>query len=240
MRWHFRYSNFLGRISWPIDFCRSSYTAISQCLYRLPSSVKVSTRDVYRHLTLYPYSRFLLPPVKVLDQRNTNSLPIIYSYTPQREDCELVWYLLSRCTYQVTFTNMFVQERKINKVTLNYYKWPIGIMVRVSANGLGDRSSISGQPKTQKMILDASLINTRDYKIRIKGNWNNSRKGVALSRAWSCCSYWKESFRFSLYYGRPTYLLQMVFVTCKDQSTQQKSFGLVWFGLLGFMAYQPL
>ena len=35
-------------------------------------------------------------------------------------------------------------------------------MVRVFANGLGDWGSIPGRviPKTQKMVLDASLLNT--------------------------------------------------------------------------------
>ena len=38
----------------------------------------------------------------------------------------------------------------------------IGLMSRVFANGPGDRGSISGRiiPKTQKMVLDASLLNT--------------------------------------------------------------------------------
>ena len=44
-------------------------------------------------------------------------------------------------------------------------------MVRVFANGLGDLGSIPGRviPKTQKMVLDASLLNTQHYKVRIKG-----------------------------------------------------------------------
>ncbi len=42
---------------------------------------------------------------------------------------------------------------------------------RVFANGPGDRGSISGRviPKTKKMVLDAALLNTQHYKIRIKG-----------------------------------------------------------------------
>ena len=37
-------------------------------------------------------------------------------------------------------------------------------------NGPGDRGSIPGQviPKTQKMVLDAALINTKYYKVWIK------------------------------------------------------------------------
>ena len=39
----------------------------------------------------------------------------------------------------------------------------IGMMVRVFANGPGDLGSIPGRviPKTQKMVLDASLLNTQ-------------------------------------------------------------------------------
>ncbi len=38
------------------------------------------------------------------------------------------------------------------------------------ANSLGDRGSIPGRviPKTQKMVLDAALLNTQLYKVRIK------------------------------------------------------------------------
>ena len=52
----------------------------------------------------------------------------------------------------------------------------IGIMVRVFANGPGDLSSIPGRviPKTLKMVLDASLLNTQHYKVRINGNVEKS------------------------------------------------------------------
>ena len=44
-------------------------------------------------------------------------------------------------------------------------------MVKVFANGPRDLGSIPGQviPKTQKMVLDASLLNTQHYNARIKG-----------------------------------------------------------------------
>ena len=51
-------------------------------------------------------------------------------------------------------------------------------MIRVFANGSGDLDSIPGRviPKTQKMILDASLLNTQHYKVRIKGKVEKSRE----------------------------------------------------------------
>ena len=43
-------------------------------------------------------------------------------------------------------------------------------MVRVFTNGPEELGSIPGRviPKTQKMVLDASLLNTQHYKVRIK------------------------------------------------------------------------
>ena len=43
-------------------------------------------------------------------------------------------------------------------------------MSRVFANGPGDRGSIPARviPKTQKMVLDVTLLNTQYYNVRIK------------------------------------------------------------------------
>ena len=47
----------------------------------------------------------------------------------------------------------------------------IGQVGRVFANNPGDLGSIPGRfiPKTLKMVLDTSLLNTQQYKVRIKG-----------------------------------------------------------------------
>ena len=54
----------------------------------------------------------------------------------------------------------------------------IGLAVRVFANGPGDLGSIPGRviPKTQKMVLEASLLNTQHYKAWIKGKVEQSRE----------------------------------------------------------------
>ena len=80
----------------------------------------------------------------------------------------------------------------------------IGLGVRVFANGQGDLGSII--PKTQKMVLDASLLNTQHYKVRIKGKVEQSREGVAPSPTYWCISYRKGSLRVTLDYGRQLYL----------------------------------
>ena len=81
----------------------------------------------------------------------------------------------------------------------------ISLAVRVFANGPGDLGSIPGRviPKTQKMVLDASLLNTQHYKVWIKGKVEQSREGVAPS-PW-CSSYRKGSRRVTLDYGRQLY-----------------------------------
>ena len=59
-------------------------------------------------------------------------------------------------------------------------------MVRVFANDPGDLGSIPGQviPKTQKMVLDATSLNTQQYKVRIKGkveqSWERSSAPLHL------------------------------------------------------------
>ena len=85
----------------------------------------------------------------------------------------------------------------------------IGLGVRVFANGPGDLGSIPGRviPKTQKMVLDASLLNTQHFKVRIKGKVEQFREGVAPSPTHWCSSYRKGSLRVTLDYGRQLYLL---------------------------------
>ena len=56
-------------------------------------------------------------------------------------------------------------------------------MNSVFANGLGDQGSTPGQviPKTQKMVLDAALLNTQHYKVRIKSKVKQFKKwSIAL------------------------------------------------------------
>ena len=63
----------------------------------------------------------------------------------------------------------------LNKMTNN--SW-YAIEIRVIANGPGDRRSIPGRviPKTQKMVFDATLLNTQHYKVCIKGKVEQSRE----------------------------------------------------------------
>ena len=58
----------------------------------------------------------------------------------------------------------------------------IGPVGRVFANGPGDLGSTPGRviPKTLKMVLDISLLNTQQYKVRIKGEVDQSKERPPL------------------------------------------------------------
>ena len=53
-----------------------------------------------------------------------------------------------------------------------------GLVGRVFANGPGDLGSIPGRviPKTLKIVLNTSLLNTQQYKVCIKGKVEQSRE----------------------------------------------------------------
>ena len=65
-----------------------------------------------------------------------------------------------------------------NSFALNLFPLVNGLVVRVFAICPGDLGSIPGHvmPKMLKMVLDNSLINTQQYKVRIKGKVEQSRE----------------------------------------------------------------
>ena len=73
--------------------------------------------------------------------------------------------------------NNYIKQIKINPYYI-YLLLDIGIMVSVFANGPGDLGSIPGRgiPKTQKMVLDTTLLKTHHYKVMIKGKVEQSRE----------------------------------------------------------------
>ena len=58
----------------------------------------------------------------------------------------------------------------MNKFTKKNINRLIGLVGRVFVNGLGDLCSILSHiiPKTLKMVLDTSLLNTQQHTVRIK------------------------------------------------------------------------
>ena len=45
----------------------------------------------------------------------------------------------------------------------------------------GDQSPVKSYQRLKKMVLDATLLSTQDYNLRIKGKVEQSRNGVAPS-----------------------------------------------------------
>ncbi len=79
------------------------------------------------------------------------------------------------------FTFNFLKLKLIliyNRVVYYHTILDISLAVRVFTNGPGDRGSIPARviPKTQKLVLDASLLNTQHYKVWIKGKVEQSRE----------------------------------------------------------------
>ena len=76
-------------------------------------------------------------------------------------------------TWIITNYGMFINQFPPNIIKLTWLLEKIngkyvdnGQLVRVFANGPGDQGSIPSRviPKTQKMVLDATLLNTQHFK----------------------------------------------------------------------------
>ena len=70
---------------------------------------------------------------------------------------------------------------KLDFQKLMIYLWSHCLVGRAFANGPVDMGSIPGRviPRTLKMILDTSLLNTQHYKARIKGKVEQSRERIS-------------------------------------------------------------
>ena len=83
----------------------------------------------------------------------------------------------------------------------------IGMMAQLFVNSPEDLGSIPGWVilKSQKIMLDASSLNTQHYKVWIKGKVEQStERSSALSTPW-CSSYRKGNLRVTLDHGRQLY-----------------------------------
>ena len=87
------------------------------------------------------------------------------------------------------------------------------------ANGPADLGSIPGRviPKTFKMVLDTSLLNTQQYKVHIEGKVEQSReRSSALSLHLSVVAIEKGAFWVALDYGRQLYFTYTLIMCIND------------------------
>ena len=93
---------------------------------------------------------------------------------------QLLRVTLLKTTFPCSITTVyFLTQSGSNKGFLTFPKGVVvDIMSRVFVNGPGDRDSISGRviPKTKEKVLDAALLNTQHYKVRIKGKVEQPRE----------------------------------------------------------------
>ena len=109
------------------------------------------------------------------------------------------WWCLKLLQISLVFTGY------VNLIRL------ISLVGRVFANGPRELGSIPGRviPKTLKMVLDTSLLNTQQYKVCIKGKMEQSRERSnpphTHTHTPQCRSYLKGSLLVALDYGRQLY-----------------------------------
>ena len=120
--------------------------------------------------------------------------------------CLIGWVTEEKTKSLFTFSIFYSLFSLSNQLThISYY---------LSLSLSGDWNSIPDQviPKTQKMVLDAFLLDTQHYKVWIKDKWSNPGEGVAPFPRPCCCSYWKGSQWVALYNSWPTYMYIYIYV----------------------------
>ena len=93
-------------------------------------------------------------------------------------DCDIIvskfkfhlWYYIPFLDWEM-YELHYTPINELNLLLLSFFDRLIGLVDRVFTNGPGDQGSIPGRvvPKTFKMVLDTSLLNTQQYKVGIKG-----------------------------------------------------------------------
>ena len=114
-------------------------------------------------------------------------------HAKMRRACVGVSIVWLACAFMICFSLLVSPRNEDRKKQIRSYRlhlyyyccyWHhydyrlIGLVGRVFANDPGDLGSIPGRviPKTLKMVLDTSLLNTKQYKVRIKGKVEKSRE----------------------------------------------------------------
>ena len=64
------------------------------------------------------------------------------------------------------------------------------------------QSQVVSYQRLKIMVLDTSLLNTQQYKVRIKAKMEKSRERSSALPTPRCRSYWKGSILVALIYGR--------------------------------------
>ena len=102
----------------------------------------------------------------------------------------------------------------------------IGLVSRVFANGSGDLRSITGRviPKTLKTVLDASLLNTQQYKVRIKGKVEQYMERSSALRYTSVLQLLKRELLSRPWLRSPTFIIIIIILIIIMMSCSQNGY----------------
>ena len=144
---------------WQSDFSRMYSNCFCSCSFeREIIKIGQSSHKMYSNKILnFQDSRTILNACKNLE---TYRMPLVHSYYANKQ--------YPRQGFELRSPSIFNDDRPtVNKLAQR---------LEVFANGLGDLGSIPGRviPKTLKMELDTSLLNTQHYKVRFKGKVEQS------------------------------------------------------------------
>ena len=84
------------------------------------------------------------------------------------------------------------------------------------------QSRVESYQRLKKMALDAALLNTQHYKVRVK--WSNPGNGVAPFHTPWCSSYWKVILRVTLDWSRQLYFLYTLLWVTLHHSPSTRTF----------------
>ena len=130
---------------------------------------------------------------------------VLYLHRNIQPCCHILYCIYTEIVCLVaTFCFVLIRNYLAGPLHFAFLPYTVLYLYGLLANGPGDLGSIPGRviPKTQKMVLDSSLLNTQYYKVRIKGKVEQSGEGVALFPTPWCGSYRKGSLWVNLDYGR--------------------------------------
>ena len=102
----------------------------------------------------------------------------LLSFLPHKFHCSWGRYSACKIKFILVWDLVTIEKLIFQWTKILYYKLAFFSVIWVFANGPGDIDSIPGHvvPKTFKMLLDASLLNTQQYKVRIKSKVEQSRE----------------------------------------------------------------
>ena len=141
--------------------------------------------------TFFIYLQWLLAHASVNhNQLHVLNIPVLLLACCQDWTCNLQMIVIKKLREPTTVILCVLLDSSgwfwglINLIFLYHYELlllcnqAIGLMSRVFMNGPGDWGSIPGWviPKIQKMVLNATLLNTQHYKVSIKGKVEQSRE----------------------------------------------------------------